>query len=212
VTTDEKALIALLVMAFLLSHSEITAMATLIFTARMDSAKASYQQASDTIGADTDWEPSNALQRQLRDSSEQDAQSISATYKADLGVQATSFVESWMTTHESLEGCEAAARAELAQWATTRAEWKSEQVAGYTCGSGANTGTNEWIDDLIDEDIDLPAGISADDVIVTVLPEESSNDICKEYAGQSFDIDEIDDIPDFPVHLGCPHRKVIQMK
>jgi len=211
-TSDEKALIALLVAAFLLSKSEVASMTTLIFTARMDSAKASYAQASDTVGASTDWEPSDDLQGQLKDTSEQDAESIAATYEADLESVATGFAESWMLDHESLDGCEVAARSELSTWATDRATWKSEQISGYTCGSGANTGTNEWIDDLLDEDIDLPEGLSVDDVEVTVLPEESSSDICKEYAGQSFDIDEIDEIIDLPAHLGCIHRKVIQMK
>jgi len=212
-TNKEKALIALLVAAFLLSKADIKAMASLIFTARIASMKAAYSQASSTVGiSDEEWEPPSDLREMAEDVSEQDADSIADTYKKDLEAVATAFVVAWMLDHESLDGCEPAARKEIAVWAIARAEWKSKQIANFTCGSGYNDGTDMWIGDFVDGDLDLPDGVSEDDVEVTVLPEESSNDICSAYAGETFDIDEYDSIPDFPIHSNCPHRKVIQLK
>lgn len=212
-TNSEKALIALLVAAFLLSKADIKAMASAILAARIASMKAAYSQASSTVGIDdTDWEPDAELQSMAKDASRQDAESIASTYKDDLEAVATAFVVAWMLDHESLDGCEAAARVEIAVWAIARAEWKSKQIADYTCGSGANDGTAMWVADAMDGEFELPDGVTLDDIEVTVLPEESSSDLCSEYAGETFDIDEYDSIPDFPIHANCPHRKVVQLK
>lgn len=209
-SADEQALIALLIAAFLLSQNEIEAMTSAIIVARIASARASYARASDTAGVDgSDWEPSDDLTQEIGDTSEQDAEGIAATYRDDLGIVVAGFVTSWLGTHDTLDGCEAAARHEVATWATDRAAWKSEQIANYTGGSGANSGTNQWVDDLSDGEFD---GVNPDDVEITVLPEESSNDLCREYAGEVFEMSEYDTIPDFPIHGGCPHRKVVQMK
>jgi hypothetical protein len=211
-TSDEKALIAVLVAAFLLSKADIKDMAVAILAGRIASMKASYQQASDTVGADTDWEPSDDLQSEIKDISEQDAEGIAATYKDDLESVASAFIVSWMSTHDTLDGCEEAARQSLSTWATQRSSWKSEQIADYTCSNGASLGIDQWASDLIDEEIDLPEGLSADDVEVMVLPEEATCAQCKAVAGQSFSVDEIDTIEEFPIHSGCDHRKTIQMK
>lgn len=211
-TSAEKALIALLILAFMLSKADIKAMAALILTARIASMKAAYSQANGAVGIDDDgWEPDAELQSMAKSASEQDAESIAGTYKDDLEAVATAFVVAWMLDHESLDGCEAAARKEIAVWAIARAEWKSVQIADYTCGSGANDGTDMWIGDFLDGDLDLPDGVSEDDVEVEIQPPESSSDFCKNYAGQRFSLDD-DSIPDFPAHIGCIHRKTIVLK
>jgi len=209
-TSDEKALIALLVAAFILKKSDTKALATLILAGRIAAMKAAYNQASSVIGASTDWAPDAELTKMAEKASEKDAESITVTYGSDLESVATGFVESWMIDHETLDGCEAAAKAELASWATTRAEWKSEQITGYTCGSGANDGVDLWIGDVVDGDFDIPDDISLDDIQVEIQPSESSKDECEDYAGNRYDFDE--DLPDFPMHENCPHRKVIVYK
>lgn len=207
-STDEQALIALLITAFLLSQKEIEAMTSAIIVARIASARASYARASDTAGVDgSDWEPSDDMQQEINDTSEQDAEGIAATYRDDLSIVVAGFVTSWLEGHDTLDGCEAAARHEIAMWATDRAAWKSEQIANYTGGSGANSGTNQWVDDLSDGEFD---GVNPDDYEIEVQPAESSGDICKEYAGQRFALD--DDIIEFPAHANCPHRKVVVPK
>lgn len=185
-TSDEKALIALLVAAFLLSQGDIKDMAAAILVGRIASMKASYAQASDTVGASTDWEPSDDLQSATKDESQQDADSIASTYKDDLESVASAFIVSWMNSHENLDGCEEAARTSLSTWALQRSSWKSEQVADYSCSSGADDGTDAWLADLIDEEIDLPEGVSVDDVEIEVQPSESSHDECENYAGKRF--------------------------
>lgn len=212
-TNAEKALIALLILAFLLSKADIKAMASAILVARIASMKAAYSQANDVVGIDgDDWEPDAELQSMAKSASEQDAESIASTYKDDLEAVATAFVLAWMIDHESLDGAESAARKEIAVWAIARAEWKSKQIADYTCGSGANDGTSMWVADVIDGEFELPDGVTLDDIELTVLPEESSHDECENYAGETFSLDEFDDIPDFPLHPSCPHHVVVVMK
>src|SRR5579885_2349106 len=117
-TNAEKALIALLILAFLLSKADIKALAVLILTARIASMKAAYSQANGAIGIDdTSWEPDAELQSMAKSASEQDAESIASTYKDDLEAVATAFVLAWMLDHESLDGAESAARKEIAAWA-----------------------------------------------------------------------------------------------
>lgn len=212
-TNAEKALIALLVAAFLLSKADIKAMAVLILTARIASMKAAYNQASSTVGiSDEDWEPDAELQSMAKSVSEQDAESIASTYKDDLEAVTTAFVVAWMIDHESLDGCEAAARVALSEWATLRAEWKSKQIADYTCGSGANDGIEMWIGDVQDGKRKLPDGVTIDDIEITVLPATSSSDECEKWAGKRFSLSEALSVPGMPMHPHCIHRKVIVMK
>jgi hypothetical protein len=211
-TSKEKALIALLIAAFLLSKSDIKAMASAILVARIASMKAAYSQANDAVGiSDEGWEPDAELQSMAKSASEQDADSIASTYKDDLEVVATAFVVAWMLDHESLDGCEAAARKEISAWAIARAEWKSKQIANFTCGSGYNDGIDMWIGDFLDGDLDLPDGVTEDDVEVEIQPEDAVCKECKEYAGQRFSLDEADDI-ELPAHANCPHHKIIVLK
>lgn len=212
-TSKEKALIALLVLAFLLSKADINAMAALILTARIASMKAAYNQASNTIGIDdSNWEPPDELQSMAKSASEQDAESIASTYKDDLEAVATAFVVAWMLDHESLDGCEAAALEALAEWAIARAEWKSKQIADYTCSSGANDGTEMWIGDVQDGKRKLPDHVSIDDIEIEVQPATSSSDDCKSYAGKRFSLSEALSLPGMPMHPHCIHRKIIVLK
>lgn len=204
---QKAALIALLIVAFLLTDNDIAAMATLITSARLDSAKASYAQASDTTGVDgNDWEPSKDVLQAIQDTSEQDAQSIAATYEEDLTSVTTSFVDSWVANNDTLDGCEDAARKTIAAWATDRTKWKSEQIANYTCSSGADTGTNEWLDDLDEGGF---GGLNPDDWEIEIQPSESSSDFCKDWAGKRFPLSERENIIAFPAHSNCIHRKVL---
>lgn len=45
-----------------------------------------------------------------------------------------------------------------------------------------------------------------EDMYATVLPEEASNDICSEYAGNTYDAEDVDLLPFFPAHPACPHE------
>lgn len=212
-TNAEKALIALLILAFLLSKSDIKAMAVLILTARIASMKAVYSQANDAVGIDDEgWEPPSELRRMAKSVSEQDAESIASTYKDDLEAVVTAFVVAWMLDHESLDGCEAAARIALAAWAIARAEWKSKQIAGYTCGSGANDGIDMWIGDVLDGKLKLPDHVTIDDIEIEVVPAMSSSDECADYAGKRFSLSEALRLPGMPMHPHCIHRKIIVLK
>lgn len=43
---------------------------------------------------------------------------------------------------------------------------------------------------------------------IAVLPVEASNDICSEFAGNVYKLDDLDAIPNWPVHPRCPHETV----
>jgi hypothetical protein len=207
---DEQDLITQLTADFSLSESEITSMTTALSTARLTSAKASYRKASDTAGFDgRSWTPPDEMIEELQARSEQEVKGIIVTYQADLESEVSSFVDTWLQAHDTLDGCEEAARKEIAVWAGKRAAWKGEQISRYTCGSGADSGTNAWMDDLVGGEFE---DVNPDDIEITVLPEEASNDICREYAGETFGVDDYDTIPSLPAHANCEHRVVVQMK
>lgn len=208
--SDKSTLISQLTSGFSLSDAEIEQMNSALLAARTVSAKASYRKASDTVGIDgRNWKPSEELQQQLKNTSEKEVEGIVGTYQSDLEKQVTNFVDAWLKEHETLDGCEEACRKEIALWASERAAWKSEQIGNYAASSGADSGTNAWIDDLVGDEFE---GVNPDDVEVIVLPETSSSDICEEYAGKTFSIDDYDTIISFPVHPYCDHRVVVQMK
>lgn len=90
------------------------------------------------------------------------------------------------------------------QFLTDYAEWKAPQVANYTWGSGMDIGTGQAISDILGAD-DLP-GIELINMRARVLPEESSSDACKEYAGHDWTLEEYQALGvSWPAHPGCPH-------
>jgi hypothetical protein len=86
-------------------------------------------------------------------------------------------------------------------WLNGFVKWKAPQIAKTTWYAGVSAGTQDWIGDhmgwLSDQDTPL--------VAVQVVPETAVCDECKQYAGQTYDIGELDSLPDFPLHPNCQH-------
>jgi pyruvoyl-dependent arginine decarboxylase (PvlArgDC) len=79
-----------------------------------------------------------------------------------------------------------------------------------TFGTGADDGTDLAIDDILDAvtGTDAPGDVAAS-IGVAVVPDGSSNDVCAEYAGNTYTLDEADGLPEFPVHPNCIHSKEV---
>jgi hypothetical protein len=91
----------------------------------------------------------------------------------------------------------------IGDWFKGFLPWKTEQVANETWGTGDNDGTEQFIEDVQGDNVEGKTS----SIKITVLPGTSSNDLCAAYAGNTYDVTE--DIPEFPIHPNCPHRKII---
>jgi len=212
---ERDAIIAGVTVAFLLRESEISQMVAAILAARMAALTASYTDAAATMGVDVpdDWEPPDELVSRMRSASERNAKSIAETYRSDLEATALAFLLAWEGQHGgSLDGARDALREHLADWCATRAAWKASQVSQYETASGSDSGTEQFIQELLDGTATDSNGdpIDSTGAVVAVLPDYSSPDgICSDYAGETFPLADYDLLPDYPVHLNCIHEKTI---
>lgn len=95
----------------------------------------------------------------------------------------------------------------VGSWFKKFIPWKTQQVANVTISTGENDGTQQFIEDVQDEE-------KADEVMsggrsmlhVVVLPAHSSSDECSEIAGKTFALNAA---PELPMHPNCIHYKTI---
>jgi hypothetical protein len=140
------------------------------------------------------------------------AQSIADTYKSELTHTTTTFVEAYQKANGSIDGIEDPLTSMLTDWSAARTDYKSEQIAGNECGSGTDQGTTLFLMTLLSGAlVNTTTGevISPDDYAIGVIPDDASNDICKDYAGQTFPLDQALSLPQFPIHANCPHEKIL---
>lgn len=213
---DYAALLALLLAAYMLSAGDVRTMSAALATGYLVSMQAAYQEAASTVGSSDgqNWTPSQDDQQTAQTWAEAQAAGIAATYASDLKGAITTFLDTWQKEKGNLQGAQQAATTILGQWAQKRAAWKSQQVSNYSCGSGGQAGTDAFLVDLEGGyliDTETGEAIAIGDYAIAVLPETSSNDLCRDFAGYLFDISEDDAIPDFPIHGNCPHEKVLVM-
>ncbi len=97
--------------------------------------------------------------------------------------------------------------AAVGEWIKGFLPWKTQQIANQTWGTGANDGTNEWIDDAQDED---NTEGNPDNVRVRIEPSSSSSDVCSSFVGQEYSLSEFWDMNlSFPMHPNCVHSAEI---
>lgn len=214
--TDSQ-LITHILSAYALTKDDITSLATIITQSRLNIAQTSYRRAQRTTGLAPNYTVKNSLQRQIERQSAKDAQSIAETYQdllrtfLETMLEARSLSKTWSDVFSNVRDAVTALVAGVGVWLSDFLPWKTKQIANVTCGSGLNDGIDQFIEDNYGNEIDTESGevVNWKDYAVIVLPSESSSDLCKDYAGQTFDLSEYDTIPEFPAHTGCPHYKQI---
>lgn len=94
------------------------------------------------------------------------------------------------------------------EWLDNFTEYKTPQIVNVTWGTGADLGTNAALTDILDAATDpTQEPISTDNIRVRVLPETSSSDLCSQYAGNDYGIDEYFSLQvHWPAHPNCPHH------
>lgn len=189
--TERDAILA----TFLLSAADAAAFADAIYEARLSSLTGAYAAVADDIGADvSEWEPPDAVLAQMARDAKANGASIVETYNASITREAEAY------TGDDL-------RADLAQWVADRASWKVEQISLYETGKGYSAGMDQFISDVLADEVDLPDDVTLADLVVVVEPSEAAEPICADLvAGSPYPIDEADDVIDvFPIHPGCVH-------
>ena len=214
-------LVRLILDAFGLTADALSALVDAIKNALLDAMAAAYQRCLSALGLTSAsdaaaWTPTQENITTATQLAQSHAESIVQTYQRELVNVVQGYAQSYESANGSLDGIEGPMGDLLTQWTATRSAYKSEQITGYECGLGAEQGFQAFVADLASGSlIDPETGevLSGDsgDYAIAVLPAESSHDECRDYAGQTFDVQEADSLPEFPLHAGCPHYKTLVM-
>jgi 2'-5' RNA ligase/transposase-like protein len=91
-------------------------------------------------------------------------------------------------------------------WIDRYADYKAPQIANVTWGTGANDGSMQAIEDIVEAAKDPSKAVSTDQVRVKVVPSYSSADFCADYAGKDYSIPEYLQLGiSWPAHPNCRH-------
>lgn len=174
---------------------------------------ATYKQAGAAlrVAGLSGWQPPAEAEQALEQVAERDATSIAETFAANVATQVGAYLEeaqaAGLAALEAIGGLVQSVRV----WLREHLAWKRPQIVQATTGAGIDAGTETFADDYTDGDLDLGDDIDPACVEVAVLPEDAAtHDICEEYAGNTYPIEDYQLIPDFPVHPNCPHMKIVQ--
>lgn len=202
-------LLVLILAAYVLSQQDQDALRDAIVAAMLASMLTAYNRWAVLTGAVSALQPDRQM---IEQQAQEHADSIAATYTRELGNATETYLQAWQKANGSLDGVEGPLAQMLSDWSDARMQFKAVQIAGYETGFGANMGTAQFVQDLLTGAlIDTTTGevLSPDEYGIGVVPGESSSDLCKDYAGRLFGLDEIDDIPAFPIHANCRHERII---
>ncbi len=211
--THRKHLIAPILARFRLPDTAVTAFAAAIYHTQIAAAQAAYQAAAVDLGLGAiAVAPPDSVLHTLATQSKASGTSIVETYQSDLQAEAERFVQAYADQQGTLDGAASALHSDLMHWTDARQAWKAEQIARYETNRGYATGMQWLVSDIQADAVDLPDGTTKADLVVTVIPGESSGDsACASYAGQSYPIDQAAEIADkFPAHPNCIHSIVIE--
>lgn len=219
----DAALIALIVQAYAMTEQDVNTLAGHLATARLAAMQRAYRKAQHTVHAAPVWEPGERDIKRAHRLAHKAAASIAETYRTLL----SHFLERVLAVEKQRKGLHTAAWTDLygsvreavrdlvgkvKTFVSDLAGWKSKQVADYTCGQGNYDGTGVFIVDVESGDvIDSETGevIQGGDYAIQCLPAESSSDVCSTVAGQQFDLNEWQDLPEMPNHSSCSHEYII---
>jgi hypothetical protein len=189
---------------YALTTQERGALAHALQEARLAILRVSYQHAARIAGVSSTWQPTSFLLVTVEQESERTANAIAETFQADL----TRFLSETEVTEKAWKRAGISdILASIGAWFKSHFGWKSEQIVDNTSGEAANEGVETFLDDVDTGSVDLGQSIST--LWIGVVPEISSSDWCRDYAGYMYPIESAGDIPAFPAHVGCIHTKVL---
>lgn len=157
------------------------------------------------------WQPSERDVKQAQKWATTQVDSIAETYETLLQHAIEQMLEQ---PHEALGDVIGKVKDivdKIGDWFKGFLPWKTQQIADQTWGTGANDGTEQFIEDALD-------GNNADEVVddgliqvrVRIEPGESSSDYCKNYAGEEYSLEEYKNLGiAFPAHPNCIHSAEI---
>jgi len=181
--------------AYLFTESDKDALARLLAPAYLEAKVQAYQHAQETtknvLTVKKSWVPDK---KKVDTWASEQVESIASTYQELLNSQLEHITE------EAIGDGVKKIVTKVKEWIHKFIPWKSKQIADNTQNVGGNEGTAQWI-----EDVNGGAEGDPNGVRVRVVPEDSSNDFCKEYAGNDYSLEESNDLPDFPAHPNCRH-------
>jgi len=93
-------------------------------------------------------------------------------------------------------------------WIDRYADYKAPQVANVAWGTGANDGSMQAIEDIMDAatDPNRPKPLDTESIRVKVTPSYSSGDFCADYAGKDYSLNEYVQLGiEWPAHPNCRH-------
>lgn len=97
---------------------------------------------------------------------------------------------------------------QIAGWIDRYADYKPEQIANVTWGTGANDGSMQAIEDILDVATDPKSTkqVLTDSIRIRVVPAYSSSDACADYAGKDYSMSEYLQLGiGWPAHPNCRH-------
>jgi len=217
------ALIAALAAAFSLSAVAIRNLATIIYSARIQTYSQVYQAIAQTVGASlpADWVVPDVVLAAQRDAAVAAAQSVAATLARDVTADATRLVNNWVATHATLP--DPLAPLAETQYTLTlqlrievvqRGQWKSAQISLQEVAQAQKVATQDAVHAVQDGTLTDPSGdtIDVSQYVIAVLPAGSSGDAsCSEYAGNSYPLSEDYILDLWPAHPNCPHFAQIML-
>lgn len=194
-----------LVQLLSLSPEEIASLASYIRDCIMATMQSVYNRVGSLLQTTAQWVPDlTSISHQALSY----AHDIARTYADEIRSAITNFVEQYEIANSTIEGVQVPLASFLQEWLTARASYKARQIAGFSAGVGNEAAIAQCIKG-INAGIRDDAGnvIDPSDYCIQITPDESSSDVCSQYAGQSFPLDQADDLPSFPIHPNCPHQK-----
>lgn len=194
---------------YTLTSQDETNLANAMKTAYQSAQHASYMRAAKSADVSSMWQPSTSDNLQAEVMAMEDAARIKKTYEDDLHRAIGMFLAMWYYLHHSYDGVAKDLAAMLTQWCDARADWKAEQITRTTIGRGLSGGTAAFVNDLLDGRISDASGMGTDGLFVAVVPAVSSSDLCEEYAGYMWPIDEYPGLGKFPAHINCIHSEIV---
>lgn len=203
--------------AYAFERAEADTLTTLLSDAYLAAKQAAHTKARATVAPRVKiaaWKPRSGDVTEAQTKAAEQSEGITSTYfdmvtrlVTKLKAELSESLEESGHLEEGLGGLLKA----VAGGVKAFVEWKAPQIADDTWDTGADDGTDQAIEDISDAFTGPDSEGDPNGVRVRVIPDESSSDACKEYAGKDYSLDEAVDLPEFPTHVGCIHSKIVYL-